>query len=121
MALNADPDVLIPAARNAMALQGNHEGYLKALLGVQDELAAAIVSPGAGAAVREAMTNAHTKGHDLAVKLQEIIQTLQDTGIRIDASDMDAAAQVRNATSLGTNGAVDVPAPSGTSPVNTNF
>ncbi len=104
-----------------MALQGNHEGYLKALLGVQDELAAAIVSEGAGTAVREAMTNAHQKGHDLAVKLQEIIQTLQDTGIRIDVSDMDAAAQVRNATSLGTNGVVDVAAPSGSTSINYNW
>ncbi|APE36905.1 hypothetical protein BOX37_26565 [Nocardia mangyaensis] len=102
-----------------MALQGNHEGYLKALLGVQDELAAAIVSPGAGAAVREAMTNAHSKGADLAVKLQEIITTLQDTGIKIDVSDMEGAAQVRNAASLGTNGVVDVAPPAG--PVNTNF
>ncbi|TLF55296.1 hypothetical protein [Nocardia cyriacigeorgica] len=102
--LNADPEVLIPAAKTAMGLQGNHEGYLKSLMAVQDELSAYVKSPGGGAQIRTSMMEAHSKGSSLAQTLQEIIQVLHDSGVKIDVSDMDAAAQVQRATSFGSDG-----------------
>ncbi|WP_280241696.1 hypothetical protein [Nocardia abscessus] len=102
--LNAVPDQLIPSAKTAMGLQGNHEGYLKALLGVQDELQAAVKSPGAGNQIVAAMTDAHQAGADLGRQLQEIIQTLLDTGIAVDVQDMENAARVLQATAFGIDG-----------------
>ncbi|WP_327148000.1 hypothetical protein [Nocardia sp. NBC_01329] len=106
--MEADPEVLIPAAKSALGLQGNHEGYLKSMLAVQDELAAYVQSPGAGNQIAQAMNSAHTAGKQLSQLLQEIIETLQDTGIKIDVSDMENAAQLQNANAWGLDGTSSV-------------
>ncbi|WP_062988208.1 hypothetical protein [Nocardia anaemiae] len=102
--LNADPEVLIPTAKTGLGLQGNHEGYMKALLAVQNELQAAVKSPGGGVAIQQAMQNAWEKGNNLAQKLQDILNELLNTGVKVDASDMEAAAHVQHATAYGLDG-----------------
>ncbi|WP_406271799.1 hypothetical protein OH799_31460 [Nocardia sp. NBC_00881] len=111
--LDADPAVLVPAAQKGLGLQGNHEGYLKALVAVQDELAAAVKSPGGGQAIQTTMFSAWEKGKALSQSLQEILQTLLDGAKQTEAADLDIASQIKSmndfasshgATSLGTDG-----------------
>lgn len=102
--LNAVPDQIIPTAKTGLGLQGNHEGYLKALIGVQDELQAAVDSPGAGKQIVVAMTDAHKEGADLGRQFQEILQMLLDTGVKVDVTDMENAARVLQATAFGLDG-----------------
>ncbi|MGK8520047.1 hypothetical protein ACRS6B_00060 [Nocardia asteroides] len=102
--LIAEPDQLIPSAKTAMGLQGNHEGYLKALIGVQNELEAAVRSPGGGNQIQAAMAEAHQAGAELGRQLEDIIQTLLETGIAVDVKDMENAAQVLQATAFGLDG-----------------
>lgn len=106
--LHAEVDVIASTGKAAMALQGTHEGYLASMLGVQDELQAAVKSPAGGMAIQQTMTGAYEAGKALSVSLQEIITVLQESGVKIDVSDMDAAAQLNNATALGGSGKVDL-------------
>lgn len=100
-AMDADPDVLVPAGKKGMALQGNHEGYLKALLGLQNEMEAAVKSPGGGQAIQQALTQSWDKGNKLANSLQEILTTLLDTAHKIGATDLDNYQQVLRAAGAG--------------------
>lgn len=109
--MNADPQVLIPTAKTALGLQGNHEGYLKSLLGVKDELEAAVRSKGGGGAIQTTMMDSWEKGSSLGRSLQEILDTLLDTANKVDAADMDAYQQLirnlsgsENAVSMGSDG-----------------
>lgn len=113
--LNADPQVLVPTAKTALGLQGNHEGYLKSLLGVKDELQAAVQSPGGGQAIQTTMMDSWEKGRSLGQSLQAILNTLLDTGHKVDATDMDNYQRLirnlsnsDNATSYGSDGANSV-------------
>ncbi|MEV0297695.1 hypothetical protein [Nocardia sp. NPDC050710] len=119
--LNANPDQLIPAAKTGIGLQGNHEGYLKSLIAVQDELQAAVKSQGGGVAIQQAMTQAWEKGSALSTSLQEIINTLLDTGIKVDVSDMENAAQVQRATAFGLDGVNSVAGDMSGGKVNTHW
>ncbi|RDI54535.1 hypothetical protein [Nocardia mexicana] len=115
--MEADPQVLIPTTKKGIGLQGNHEGYLKALMGVKDELEAAVKSPGAGQAIQSTMQNAWTKGNALAVSLQGLLDIMMDTANKIDSKDMDNFLQLMRtegaetgAAALGADGrAMDNP------------
>lgn len=91
---NGDPKVLIPAAQKGIGLQGNHEGYLKALLAVKDELEAAVDSPNVRPALNQVMQDALQKGNRLGNAFQDILNTLVDTAHKVDAADMDAYADI---------------------------
>ncbi|NUS44490.1 MAG: hypothetical protein HOQ24_12475 [Mycobacteriaceae bacterium] len=106
--LNADPATIQAAAKKAMGLQGEHEGYMKATLGIKDELEAYVKSPGAGQAIANAMFDAHTAGSKLAQTLQTVINVLSDAGTSIDTHDMELAAQVNRATAFGLDGKASV-------------
>ncbi|WP_330232503.1 hypothetical protein OHA40_08435 [Nocardia sp. NBC_00508] len=108
--LNADPAHLIPCAQKGMGIQGEHEGYLKALVAVQDELQTAVTSPGGGQAIQSAMYSAWEKGKALSSSLQQILQELTDGANRIGISDEEVKAQImaaaaeHGATALGADG-----------------
>ncbi len=106
--MNADPAVIASAGQKAMGLQGNLEGYLKALLAVQSDLDAAVSSPGAGNQINVAMTDAWQKGSSLSSTMVTIIQTLKQTGVNIGESDAQNQAQVQRATEFGVTGQNDV-------------
>lgn len=104
---NGEPAVLQETAKNAMACQGELEGYLRSWMGLRDEFASAVKGSQTGLAIQTTMDNAHTSGRKLAETLQQIIDTLKDTGVRIDATDLESAARVQQAVSLGTDSKVD--------------
>lgn len=91
---NGDPHELIPAAQKGIGLQGNHEGYLKALLAVKDELEAAVRSPQATPAIASSMQNALDKGNRLGNAFQDILNVLTDSAHKFSAADMDAYADL---------------------------
>lgn len=104
---NGDPAVLQETAKNAMGCQGELEGYLRSWMGLRDEFASAINGSQTGTAVQTTMDNAHTAGVKLARSLQDIIDTLKDTGNKIDATDLESAAHVQQAVALGLDSKVD--------------
>lgn len=104
---NGDPKVLSETAKNAMACQGELEGYLRSWMGLRDEFASAVTGSETGKAIQVTMDNAHTAGSKLAQTLQEIIDTLKDTGVKIDATDLESAAKVQQALALGMDSKVD--------------
>ncbi|MEU0546034.1 hypothetical protein ABZ319_39810 [Nocardia sp. NPDC005978] len=105
--LVAVPAEIAASGKKAMALQGTHEGYLGALASVKEEFRVAASSAGAGDAAQSTLQNAHMAGVKLGRSLQEVIEVLVETGVRIDTSDMDAAAGIDNASALGSNGKID--------------
>ncbi|MEU4345501.1 hypothetical protein AB0H00_30320 [Nocardia sp. NPDC023852] len=105
---NGDPSVLISTAQNAMAVQTELEGYLRSWMSLKDDFAVAVQSDGTGKAIQSTMEIAHTSGVKMARTLQEIIDTLKDTGIKIDSQDLEGAARVQGAVSpSGVNNTVD--------------
>ena len=92
--MDADPDKLTAAGKKAMALQGNHEGYLKSMLGLQDEMMSVVKSPGGGAAIQQALTDTWHKGSALAKSMQGISETMIDTANKIGSKDLDNYQQV---------------------------
>jgi len=90
-----------------MACQGELEGYLRSWMGLRDEFAVAVQSDGTGRAIQTTMDSAHTAGVKLATTLQEIIDTLKDTSVKIDTQDLEGAAQMNQALALGMNSTVD--------------
>ncbi|MEV4128500.1 hypothetical protein [Nocardia sp. NPDC049707] len=102
-----DPKVLNQTAVNAMACQGELEGYLRSWMSLRDEFASAVHGSQTGTQIQNTMDHAHTAGVKLAQTLQEIIDTLKDTGVRIDAADLQNAATMARAVELGTNSTVD--------------
>ncbi|MEV6139379.1 hypothetical protein AB0L63_25675 [Nocardia sp. NPDC051990] len=102
-----DPKVLNQTAVNAMACQGELEGYLRSWMSLRDEFASAVHGSQTGTQIQNTMDTAHTAGVKLARTLQEIIDTLKDTGVHIDATDLENAARMARAVELGTNNTVD--------------
>jgi uncharacterized protein YukE len=102
-----DPQVLQHTAKDAMACQGELEGYLRSWMSLRDEFASAVHGSQTGTAIQTTMDHAHTAGVKLAQTLQEIIDTLKDTGVKIDATDLENAAHMQRAIELGTNNTVD--------------
>jgi hypothetical protein len=90
---NVDPAKLQVGATNTAASLGELESHLSGLSNAQDELAVA-VRGATGTAANQALINAYTAGKSLGGTLQEIIDALTDAGVKIDASDLDAAGQV---------------------------
>ncbi|MGY4098691.1 hypothetical protein ACW2Q0_03875 [Nocardia sp. R16R-3T] len=90
---HVDPDKLKTGAANSAACLGELEGCMNGLWSAQDELAAA-VHGATGRAAQTALSNAYNAGKSLGGTLQEIIDALNDAGVKIDAQDLDAAAQV---------------------------
>ncbi len=102
-----DPQALSDTAKNAMACQGELEGFLSSWMGLRDEFARAVHGSQTGTQIQNTMDHAHTAGAKLSQTLQEIIDTLKDTGVKIDATDLENAARMQRALSLGTNSTVD--------------
>lgn len=102
---NGDPEVLRGTANHTAACLGELESHLKALMGVQDELYAAVVSRGTGSAIYRTLGEAHHSGTVLAGTLQQIVDELSQTGVSVDAQDLEGAGRV-NAL-LGDDGEVD--------------
>lgn len=102
-----DPKVLNQTAVNAMACQGELEGYLRSWMSLRDEFASAIKGSATGTQVQNTMDQAHTAGANLARTLQDIIDTLKDTGVKIDATDLQNQSHLQRAVELGTNSKVD--------------
>lgn len=91
---NGDPKVLISTAQNAMGVQTELEGYLRSWMSLRDEFAAAVQGSETGKAIQSTMDTAHTAGVNMARTLQEIIDTLRDTGNKIDEQDMQGATMM---------------------------
>jgi len=106
-AYSGSPAELIQTAKNAMAVQGELEGYLKSWMGLRDEFAGYVKNSATAAAIQSTMDTAHTSGITLAHALQDIIDALKDTGNKIDSTDLENQARVLGAIELGTNGKVD--------------
>jgi hypothetical protein len=105
--MEADVDAIQSVGKNALGLQGTLEGYTNAMLGVRDELAA-YVQGDTGNAIGGSMQTAYDQGRALNQKLQDVLNVLLETGVKIGADDLEQAAMVNQATSFGTNGAADV-------------
>ncbi|NNH73232.1 hypothetical protein HLB23_25810 [Nocardia uniformis] len=100
-----DPAALQSSANNTAACLGELESHLKALAATQDELHTAVVSQGAGNAIYNTLGNAHVRGLSLAGTLQQIVDGLSDTGVKVDLEDLEGAARVNAA--MGDDGVVD--------------
>ncbi|MEV5840101.1 hypothetical protein [Nocardia sp. NPDC052112] len=92
---HVDPEKLKTGAANSSACLGELEGCLNGMWSAQDELAAAVPPTSqTGRAAQTALSNAYNAGKSLGGTLQEIIDALNDAGVKIDAHDLDAASQV---------------------------
>ncbi|WP_433202618.1 hypothetical protein ACQP1G_12590 [Nocardia sp. CA-107356] len=94
-------------AVKAMACQGELEGYLRSWMGLRDEFASAVHGSQTGTQIQTTMDSAHTAGVNLARTLQDIIDTLKDTSVKVEATDLQNAAHLQRAVELGSNGKVD--------------
>lgn len=99
-----DPDQVKTSAANTAACLGELEGHLNGMSNAQDEMQVAVKGQ-TGAAIYKTMGEAYSKGKALAGTLNEIVVALKEHGVKIDASDLDAAGQV--AAAQGGDGSVD--------------
>lgn len=102
-----DPKVLNQTAVNAMACQGELEGYLRSWMSLRDEFASYIKDSATARQVQTTMDEAHTSGVNLARTLQDIIDTLKDTAVYVESTDLQNAATMLRAVESGTNSTVD--------------
>ncbi|WP_330257071.1 hypothetical protein OG874_22380 [Nocardia sp. NBC_00565] len=90
---HVDPTKLKTGAANTSACLGELESNLNGLSSAADELYVA-VSGATGTAINNALSEAFAAGKSLGATLQEIIDALTETGVKIDAHDLDSAAEV---------------------------
>jgi uncharacterized protein YukE len=64
------------------------------MVSAQDELFAAVKGD-TGRAIYQTMSQAHSSGKSLAATLQEIVDALTDSGVKIDAHDVASAAEYK--------------------------
>lgn len=98
-----NPEQVQASANNTAACLGELESHLSGMSNAQDEMYAAVKGQ-TGAAIYKSMGEAYSKGKNLAAKLQEIMEALKETGVKVDASDLDASSQV---VAKGLNGEFD--------------
>jgi WXG100 family type VII secretion target len=99
-----DPEEMYSSANHTAACLGELESHLKALVGTQDELQAAVTGA-TGQAIYNALGNSHEKGRELAAFLQNIVNNMQQAGVKLDGADLDGSAMVN--FEMGNDGAVD--------------
>ncbi|MGV9411217.1 hypothetical protein ACWDOP_14975 [Nocardia sp. NPDC003693] len=112
-----DPSRLQSSANQTAVCLGELESALQGLAAVNTELQASVVSPNTGMAINNTLSNAWNKGKTLGGTLQQIINELGATGVKIDFEDLEGAARV-NAV-RGADGAVDAGQWTGTTKVDT--
>ncbi|WP_280453732.1 hypothetical protein [Nocardia brasiliensis] len=96
-----EPDQVRATGSKTVALTGDLKGLLGRMLGAQEALRTALVSPGAGAATQSSLSNAGAAGNKLAATLLEIADNLSITATKVDDQDTQAAAQVNAAAGGG--------------------
>ncbi|MFI5715859.1 WXG100 family type VII secretion target [Nocardia sp. NPDC051750] len=106
-----DPEQMYSSANHTAACLGELESHLKALVGTQDELQAAVTGS-TGTAIYTALGNSHEKGRELATFLQDIVNNMQQAGVKLDGADLDGAGMVN--FEMGNDGVVDTGAGTGT-------
>ncbi|MEV6427521.1 hypothetical protein [Nocardia sp. NPDC051463] len=99
---NVVPAKVQTAANNSTSCLGELESHLNGLSSAQDELEVAVRGM-TGTAIRETLTSAYQSGKSLAATLQEIVDALADSGVQIDAHDVNAAAEYKQ---FGADGSV---------------
>lgn len=104
---NGDPKVLNQTAVKAQACQGELEGYLRSWMGLRDEFATHVTGSQTAAQIQNTMDHAHTAGAKLARTLQDIIDTLKDTAVYVESTDLQNASTLQRAVALGTDTKVD--------------
>ncbi|WP_280441592.1 hypothetical protein [Nocardia brasiliensis] len=98
---NGDPTQVRATGATTVSLTSELKGLLGRMLGAQEALRAALVSPGAGAATQTSLTNAGTAGNKLAATLLEIADNLSLTATKVEDQDTQAASQVNAAAGAG--------------------
>ncbi|GAB2693877.1 hypothetical protein [Nocardia thraciensis] len=98
-----EPDELKGSAQQTSDRLDELERQLKSLVGVQDELRAAVVSKGAGDAIYTTVGNAHERGKALAGTLSKIITDLNQAGVKVEADDLQGAQQILRSEAAGEN------------------
>jgi len=98
------PTELIQTAKNAMVNQGELEGYLRSWMSLRDDFAAFVKDSHTAASIQTTMDSAHTSGKKLAQTLQDILELLRDTGVKIDATDLENKARVDRSSVTGLSG-----------------
>ncbi|NKY59831.1 hypothetical protein [Nocardia flavorosea] len=115
-----DPADVIAAATEGYGLHGELEGYLSSWMGLKDDYQAAVNGNETGKQIQLTMQAAYDSGKRLAGTMQQILDTLKETGVKVDGMDLEMAAQIKfddaiaandlgsNTQSLGTNGKLDL-------------
>ncbi|WP_331723063.1 hypothetical protein [Nocardia sp. NBC_00511] len=91
-----DPARLQSSANSTTQCLNELENQLTALSNVQDDLHQAVVSAGTGAAIYNTLGDAWQKGKALAGTLGDIVTQLSQTGVRVDAQDIENASHVNS-------------------------
>ncbi|MBF6351338.1 MULTISPECIES: WXG100 family type VII secretion target [Nocardia] len=106
-----DPEQMYSSANHTAACLGELESHLKALVGTQDELQAAVTGA-TGTAIYNALGNSYQRGVELANFLQNIVDNMQNAGVKLDGADLDAQGMIN--FEMGADGAVDAGVGTGT-------
>ncbi|WP_433574686.1 WXG100 family type VII secretion target [Nocardia brasiliensis] len=89
-----DPEHMRDSGNKTDACSVEIAGQLRQMNGTQNELAAVFSSPGAGTALQTALTEANAKGRALLQTLDEIVISLKQAGVDVDASDNEARSTI---------------------------
>ncbi|MCX4092195.1 hypothetical protein [Nocardia sp. alder85J] len=97
----ADPTQLSQSSKDTATCLGELESYLKALMSTQAELQTAVQSQHTGQAIYNALANAQQAGTKLAGTLDQIVNALQQAGVKVDTQDLEGGSKVDAVAGLG--------------------